>query len=207
MRLLGCITISLVVFLWGCKPSGEEGTPPPEKDTAEETKPESPESPAAPEKDTRPAAETKTTTETAAKAPAGPRLPPFEPQGKIGDLARKPNMKVLPSGLEYAVLQTGSGETPSAGATVKVHITGWIHHQDRLLKEFLNSRDDGVPQQLELTELKLIKGLLIMLADMKRGERRWVLVPADLGYGDTEYGRTVLPKQNLAFDVELVFFE
>ena len=136
-----------------------------------------------------------------------PRLKAGVPQGKPGDPVTKPGSRTLASGLVYAVLQEGQGETPLPNAQVKVYITGWLKRGTILGRQFWNSRDDRVPHEYQLSENDLIEGLLVLLQTMKRGERRWVIVPSKLGYGEKGIPDGTVPSgSDLVFDIELVDF-
>lgn len=108
--------------------------------------------------------------------------------------------KTLPSGLKYAVLKEGSG--PSAGHhTVSVHYTGWLKDG----KKFDSSRDRGEPIQFSLGHGEVIRGWEEGIQGMRVGERRQLVIPPALGYGErgTPDG-TIPPNATLIFDVELV---
>lgn len=134
------------------------------------------------------------------------RLETLVPQGRIGDSATKPDMVRLPSGVEYAVLEQGSGKTPEQNAMLKLHITGWVKRGAVLAKEIWDTRESALPQEDELSKTALIEGLVLVLEDMQRGERRWVIVPSRLGYGEEGYADRVPAGADLVFDVELVDF-
>ena len=59
---------------------------------------------------------------------------------------------------------------------------------------------------MEFTIGAVVQGLEEMLLQMRRGARRTVLIPPDLGYGAMGVPGTVPPRAFLIFDVELVDF-
>ncbi|CAI8029064.1 Probable peptidyl-prolyl cis-trans isomerase [Geodia barretti] len=61
-------------------------------------------------------------------------------------------------------------------------------------------------EPMEFTIGAVVKGLEEMLLAMRRGGRRTVLIPPDLGYGAMGVPGTVPPRAFLIFDVELVGF-
>ena len=136
-----------------------------------------------------------------------PRLKTTVPQGKPGEDALKADMARLESGLAFAILQPGAGESPPPNASVKIHITGWLKNGNKLGREFWNSRDDNVALPYHLHRDDLVEGVLQSLRDMKRGERRWIVVPSQLGYGSGGISDGLVPgNADLVLDIELVDF-
>lgn len=104
------------------------------------------------------------------------------------------------SGLKYAVLKPGTGET-AEHHTVAVHYTGWLKDG----KKFDSSLDRGEPIEFGLGHGQVIPGWDEGIKGMKVGEKRQLVIPAELGYGDrgTPDG-SIPPGSTLIFDVELV---
>ncbi len=109
----------------------------------------------------------------------------------------------LPSGLAYAVLKEGQGDSPQIGSAVLIHCVGRLASG----QEFWNTRTAGVPQRVVLSYDQLITGMLDALITMKPGERRQVHVPSHLGYGAEGYPHKVPPRADLEMDLELVSIE
>jgi len=113
-----------------------------------------------------------------------------------------PTAITTPSGLKYVVVQEGSGtDTPASGTMVKAHYTG------KLLdgKKFDSSYDRGEPISFPVGQGRVIKGWDEAFLGMKKGEKRTLIIPSDLGYG--VHGRgPIPPNATMAFDVELVDF-
>jgi peptidylprolyl isomerase len=112
---------------------------------------------------------------------------------------RYPNAIRNPSGLMYVVLQEGNGATPRRGALVEAHYTG------RLLDgtKFDSSRDGGKPLLFLVGKGEVIKGWDEAFLSMKIGEKRILVIPPDLAYGDKGMG-TIPPNSTLIFEVELI---
>lgn len=104
------------------------------------------------------------------------------------------------SGLEYWVLQPGTGATAQRGQNVKVHYTGWLTSGQK----FDSSVDRGQPFQFGLGQGQVIKGWDEGVAGMKVGETRLLRIPPDLGYGSRGAGRAIPPNATLLFQVELI---
>lgn len=148
-----------------------------------------------------------------------PGLDTFVPVKRTKDSARFSNMERSPSGIEHAVLKLGTGDSPPRGAVVTLHYTGWIVRGSRLATQFKDSRVARVTQEFLLRDDNLttersspeslrglIPGLVETLADMKKGERRWVVVPSRLGWKRAGYPPRIPSNADLAWDVELVDF-
>jgi len=128
---------------------------------------------------------------------------------KLGDLFKpsdKPTkveqsaIKTNPSGLKYAILKPGDGAEAKKGQNVKVHYTGWLENG----KKFDSSVDRGQPFQFPLGGRRVIKGWDEGVEGMKIGEKRQLIIPADLGYGDRGAGNAIPPGATLIFEVQLL---
>ena len=113
-----------------------------------------------------------------------------------------------PSGLKFIVLKKGRGPKAKAGQRVSVHYTGWLlagYNADGTPKKgrkFDSSRDRGQKFSFPLGMRRVIRGWDIGVADMKQGERRLFIIPAQLGYGSRGAGGVIPPNATLLFDVE-----
>ncbi|CAE7204296.1 FPR2 [Symbiodinium natans] len=105
------------------------------------------------------------------------------------------------SGLQYKVLQEGSGENPTTGQMIAADYTGWLEDFESD-KKFDSSRDRRQPLKFQVGIGKVIKGWDEALLDMKVGERRQIVVPPSLGYGSRSIG-PIPAGSTLYFDVEL----
>ncbi|MBL9202143.1 MAG: FKBP-type peptidyl-prolyl cis-trans isomerase [Opitutaceae bacterium] len=106
----------------------------------------------------------------------------------------------LPSGLRYIVRAQGSGEaTPTIGAEVIAHYDG------RLLDgtPFDSSYKRGAPFTFRTGTGAVIAGWDEAFRTMKRGEKRTLIIPYWLAYGEKGKG-SIPPKATLIFEVELV---
>jgi peptidylprolyl isomerase len=104
-------------------------------------------------------------------------------------------------GLEWVVRREGTGAKPTAGQTITAHYTGYLLDGTK----FDSSVDRGQPFQTPIGLGRVIKGWDIAFLDMKIGEKRILIIPAELGYGARGYGNGVIPPNaTLVFDVELL---
>ncbi len=106
------------------------------------------------------------------------------------------------SGLKYFVEKKGSGPKPSKGTSVKVDYTG------RFLdgKVFDSSIKRGKPIEFLVGTGGVVPGWDEAILDMTKGEKRTIVVPPKLGYGEQGYPGVIPPNATLIFEVELIDF-
>jgi len=107
------------------------------------------------------------------------------------------------TGLQWEVLQEGSGEAPSKGKTVTVHYTGWLSDNGKPGKKFDSSVDRGQKFQFRIGVGMVIAGWDEGVMSMKIGEKRRLYITSSLGYGASGAGGIIPPNADLIFDVEL----
>jgi peptidylprolyl isomerase len=104
------------------------------------------------------------------------------------------------SGLKYFDIVEGDGPSPESGQTVVVHYTGWLEDGTK----FDSSLDRNQPFTFQLGAGMVISGWDEGVATMKIGGKRQLVVPSELGYGETGAGATIPPGATLIFDVILL---
>jgi peptidylprolyl isomerase len=108
-----------------------------------------------------------------------------------------------PSGLQYTILKKGHGAPPTKGQKLKAHYTGWLNDFDSN-KKFDSSRDRRSPFSFTVGVGQVIQGWDETFVVMLVGERRRIIVPSSLGYGDEGAGGLIPGGATLYFDVELL---
>lgn len=116
----------------------------------------------------------------------------------LADNATKEGVVVLPSGLQYKVLQEGNGRSPKATDSVKCHYEGML--TDGTL--FDSSIQRGEPATFPLNGV--IAGWTEGLQLMKEGAKYRFFIPYHLAYGEHGAGQQIPPFSALVFDVELI---
>ena len=116
----------------------------------------------------------------------------------LAENGKRPEVKTLPSGLQYEVITEGDGPTPTADDSVEVHYTGKLIDGT----VFDSSIDRGEPATFGVTQV--IPGWVEALQLMKVGSKWRLFIPSDLAYGPRGAGGLIGPNQTLIFDVELL---
>ena len=102
------------------------------------------------------------------------------------------------SGLQYKVLQAGTGAKPTANSVVTVHYTGTL--PDGTV--FDSSVKRGEPATFPVNGV--IPGWTEALQIMQVGSKYKLFIPAALAYGKRGAGQLIGPDQMLIFEVELL---
>jgi FKBP-type peptidyl-prolyl cis-trans isomerase FklB len=110
----------------------------------------------------------------------------------------KDGVVALPSGLQYKILQEGTGPKPTAADTVTVNYRGTLVNGT----EFDSSYKRGQPASFPVGGI--IKGWTEALLLMPVGSKWQLFIPADLAYGPRQAGPTIGPNSTLVFEVELL---
>ena len=114
---------------------------------------------------------------------------------------RWPDAKQTSSGLRYVVKENGTGaDSPVMGQKVTVHYTGTLLDG----RVFDSSVNRGVPAEFNIGQV--IEGWNEALQTMKKGEKRTLIIPPELGYGKQGYPGVIPPNSYLIFEVELIDF-
>jgi len=99
------------------------------------------------------------------------------------------------------VLKEGTGEGVKNGDKVTVHYVGTLEDGTK----FDSSVDRGQPFVFTLGIGQVIKGWDLGVLGMKKGEKRKLVIPSELGYGDIGTpGGPIPPKATLIFEIELL---
>lgn len=105
-----------------------------------------------------------------------------------------------PSGLTIVTVAESAG-VAEAGDVVRVHYAGRLQSNG---EEFDSSLKRGDPIEFPLGSGRVIKGWDEGIAGMKVGEKRQLIIPPNLAYGEKGAGGVIPPNATLIFDVELV---
>lgn len=121
-----------------------------------------------------------------------------EGEAFLAENAKRPEVNVTESGLQYEVLVEGEGEIPSSDKTVRVHYHGML--TDGTV--FDSSVTRGTPAEFPVTGV--IKGWVEALQMMPVGSKWKLTIPQELAYGERGAGASIPPYAVLVFEVELL---
>ena len=121
----------------------------------------------------------------------------MEGEAFLAENGKKEGVISLPSGLQYKVLQSGSGASPKITDTVETNYRGTFIDGN----EFDSSYKRGQPAVFPVNGV--IAGWTEALQRMKVGDKWQIFVPPELAYGERGAG-PIGPNTTLIFDVELV---
>jgi len=111
---------------------------------------------------------------------------------------KKQGIQVTPSGLQYEVINRGTGIRPKATDTVLVNYKGTLTNG----KQFDSSYDRNEPLSLPLNGV--IAGWTEGLQLMQTGSKYRLFIPYELGYGERGAGTDIPPYSTLIFEIELL---
>jgi len=112
--------------------------------------------------------------------------------------AKKEGVVTLPSGLQYKVIEEGTGKSPEPGDQVTVHYRGTLIDGT----EFDSSYARGEPVTFPVGGV--IPGWTEALQLMKEGAKWNLFIPPSLAYGEQGAGQVIGPNATLLFEVELI---
>ena len=112
--------------------------------------------------------------------------------------AMKEGVVTTKSGLQYEVINEGTGRSPKATDKVRCHYEGWLI--DGTVYD--SSYQRGEPADFPLNGV--IPGWTEGVQLMKEGAKYRFFIPYLLGYGEQGAGSSIPPYSTLVFDVELI---
>ncbi len=116
--------------------------------------------------------------------------------------AKKEGVKILPSGVQYEVIEEGTGESPAPESRVRVHYHGMLP-DGTVFDSSLKPLDGSDPQPAELVVARFVPGFSAALQAMKIGGKWKVAIPGDQAYGMRGKGN-IGPNQTLVFEIHLL---
>jgi FKBP-type peptidyl-prolyl cis-trans isomerase FkpA len=106
------------------------------------------------------------------------------------------------SGLVFKLIKAGTGPSPTASDTVKVHYRGTLADGANKGKEFDSSYSRGQPLEFPLN--RVIKCWTEGVQMLKVGGSARLTCPPAIAYGERGAGGVIPPNATLTFDVELL---
>ncbi|PHS14050.1 MAG: peptidylprolyl isomerase [Kangiella sp.] len=116
----------------------------------------------------------------------------------LADNEKKSGVTVTNSGLQYEVINEGSGDIPTLTSKVKTHYHGTLIDGT----VFDSSYDRGQPAEFPVNGV--IAGWTEALQLMPVGSKWKLTIPYELAYGENGAGGSIGPCETLVFDIELI---
>ncbi|HEX4480962.1 MAG TPA: FKBP-type peptidyl-prolyl cis-trans isomerase [Rudaea sp.] len=117
----------------------------------------------------------------------------------MADNKNKKGIVSLPSGLQYRIIEDGTGTRhPTAQTEVDVHYRGSLSNG----LEFDSSFARGEPAHFKVGDV--IKGWQEILPLMREGDHWQVFIPPELAYGERGQPPRIGPNEALVFELKLV---
>ncbi|TPH14634.1 FKBP-type peptidyl-prolyl cis-trans isomerase [Litorilituus lipolyticus] len=121
-----------------------------------------------------------------------------EGEAYLAENAKRDEVTVTESGLQFEVIVEGDGEKPTADSTVSVHYHGTFTNGD----VFDSSVERGQPAEFPVKGV--IAGWTEALQLMTEGSKYRLTIPYNLAYGERGSQGAIPPYATLVFDVELL---
>ncbi|WP_430816084.1 FKBP-type peptidyl-prolyl cis-trans isomerase [Carboxylicivirga sp. RSCT41] len=115
----------------------------------------------------------------------------------LAENAKKEGVLTTESGLQYKVMEEGTGASPAATDLVTVHYKGSL-----INGEVFDSSEGSEPISFPLN--RVIPGWTEGLQLMKEGGKTIFYIPYELAYGERGAGQVIPPYSALIFEVELI---
>lgn len=159
-------------------------------------------------------AEAKAIADKEMKEKLGPLL-----AAKVAELAAlKAKTTTTASGLQYSILQKGTGIKPAEGKDIYVHYAGYLEDGtlfdssyeaiNKMYGKFDQNRaNQNVYQPFPFkygSKGGLIPGFLEGINNMNFNDKAIFFIPANLGYGERGAGNVIPPNSNIIFEVEIL---
>jgi len=116
----------------------------------------------------------------------------------LAENAKRDEVTVTETGLQYEIIATGEGEKPTAQSTVRVHYHGSLVDGN----VFDSSVDRGQPAEFPVGGV--IPGWTEALQLMTEGSKYRLFIPYNLAYGEQGSQGAIPPYATLIFEVELL---
>ena len=104
------------------------------------------------------------------------------------------------SEIKSTIIKNGSGLKASKHSKVSVHYTGWLLNG----KKFDSSLDRKTPFNFTLGLGQVIQGWDVGVVGMQVGEKRRLIIPPKMGYGNKGAGAVIPANATLKFEITLL---
>jgi len=118
--------------------------------------------------------------------------------------AKKPGVKTTKSGLQYEIIRSGNGPTPTKSDTVTTHYKGQLINGDIFDGSYRGKAPTPADEPISFPVGGVIAGWTEALQMMKVGDKWRLFIPSELAYGERGAGADIGPGATLIFEIELI---
>lgn len=118
--------------------------------------------------------------------------------------AKKPGIKTTKSGLQYEIIRSGNGPTPTKADTVTTHYKGQLVNGKIFDGSYRGKAPTAADQPISFPVGGVIAGWTEALQLMKVGDKWRLFIPSNLAYGERGAGADIGPGATLIFEIELI---
>ena len=125
-----------------------------------------------------------------------------EGKAYLAENAKKEGVKTLPNGVQYEVVEAGTGDSPVGTDKVRIHYHGSLINGE-VFDSSIKPSNGSPPQPIEMVVDQFVPGFSSALKAMNKGARWKVVIPGDQAYGKRAKGM-IGPDQTLLFEIQLI---
>jgi FKBP-type peptidyl-prolyl cis-trans isomerase FkpA len=112
--------------------------------------------------------------------------------------------RTLDGGVKSRTLSPGEGPPAATGMVATIHVKGWVNESGARGRELYDTRRDGDVISFVIGTNNVMPAWNVGVVGMRAGERRMLLVPPAMGYGNQRVEGVVEPNTPLMLQIELV---
>ena len=118
--------------------------------------------------------------------------------------AKKPGIKSTKTGLQYEIIRSGNGPTPTKADTVTTHYKGQLIDGEIFDGSYRGKEPTPNDDPISFPVGGVIAGWTEALQLMKVGDKWRLFIPSELAYGERGAGGDIGPGATLIFEIELI---
>ena len=118
--------------------------------------------------------------------------------------AKKPGIKTTKTGLQYEIIRSGNGPTPTKADTVTTHYKGQLINGEIFDGSYRGKAPTPTDEPIRFPVGGVIAGWTEALQLMKVGDKWRLFIPSELAYGERGAGADIGPGETLIFEIELI---
>lgn len=118
--------------------------------------------------------------------------------------AKKPGIKTTKTGLQYEIIRSGNGPTPTKADTVTTHYKGQLIDGEIFDGSYRGKAPTPADEPISFPVGGVIAGWTEALQLMKVGDKWRLFIPSELAYGERGAGADIGPGSTLIFEIELI---